>query len=537
MAYIVVFAFQFILLYPLHTLMDLPLWDESNYMGQGGRFASGIARLPSLSSSPLYVLLYSIFVRLFGTVKSVFFMKYFLSVGVSLLVLTFLIQNLRSHLVPVLLSLLWSMSSYNIGAMPLVYHFGIFIFLLSLIYSSRLIAVVLLCLCLFIRLEYIFILIPYIVYLIISFIKNKKGNMLQLHSVPSKVLSLITLSISLTILLYLIVNIDSWDMGIDRTWFAFRQHYALAQVQAGLYAIDPWVDFNFVIDHDFPSSHSLLNALLVNPGAFLYHVSKNSMRLPIAVFGFVHPIESLANWVIYAVTVAFIAIASLSFVFCCCKYQFIVQLKNMISKPGQHSSVLSLVSLMALVPSLVVYAKSSYSLPLMPFVLLYLGSLYIAIQKSFNCESSWVSIVLRKSLKWGPLVLCCIIFIVALGAKPSRLRKSQRPVYDKVTKLTEIWPHTKVTLLGLRSSSYCNYIGWDKCVAIEPFATISGGDIESGAVSLRDLLTLHDPDALLINQQLLNSRNFNDDLDMLKSERWVMYDIGDEKIYFLRYNR
>ena len=43
------------------------------------------------------------------------------------------------------------------------------------------------------------------------------------------------------------------------------------------------------------------------------------------------------------------------------------------------------------------------------------------------------------------------------------------------------------------------------------------------------------PDAVLINNELISSKNFkNDSLDVLDSDRWVKYPIGTEQIYFLK---
>ena len=72
MGCVAVLAFQFLLLYPLHTSMDLPMADESYYMGWGSKFASGTGTLGDTSSSPFYILLYSVFVRSFGAIGASF---------------------------------------------------------------------------------------------------------------------------------------------------------------------------------------------------------------------------------------------------------------------------------------------------------------------------------------------------------------------------------------------------------------------------------------------------------------------------------
>src|ERR1700733_1890083 len=92
-SYLYVALFQFLLLYPLQKTMDLPSWDEAIYMGQGEQFVHG-GNLGSLSDSPLFALLFSFFVRAFGTVGSIFYMQYFVKISVSLLLFHFLSKQL-----------------------------------------------------------------------------------------------------------------------------------------------------------------------------------------------------------------------------------------------------------------------------------------------------------------------------------------------------------------------------------------------------------------------------------------------------------
>src|SRR5688500_2843444 len=88
--YLGVVLLQFLLLYPLHTTMDLPEWDEALNMGRGEQFLHG-GSLGHISGTPLYGLLYSPFVKIFGTVDSIFYTQYFVKLIVSVLLLLFLL--------------------------------------------------------------------------------------------------------------------------------------------------------------------------------------------------------------------------------------------------------------------------------------------------------------------------------------------------------------------------------------------------------------------------------------------------------------
>jgi len=524
MGCVAVLAFQFLLLYPLHTSMDLPMADESYYMGWGSRFASGTGTLGDTSSSPFYVLLYSVFVRSFGAIGSIFLMKYFLTMSVSVAVFVFLMRNLRTYPISILLSFVWAVSTYNVNADIIVYHFGVLVFLLALIYcnTNKMVSVILLLLCSFVRLEYILVLVPYVVYLSVLFIRHRKiENLLPSHVRSRRILSSATIVILLALLIYVSINVDGWNLGTDRTWFAFRQHYALSQVRAGQCDLDPWIDYNVLIDRDFPSSNSVFDAFLVNPAPVFRHVLRNLLNLPKAILKSVFPVRALTYYLI--ICVGFLLYTFAILIFFRRWRRFAVRARNVKSRLGDIR-VLSIFSLLALAPSLIVYAKDRYSVVLMPFILLYSGVLYVALLEASD----------RKSfLKAGLYYLICIIVVVCLiGPRPLAYRDGKRPIYEKVVRLQEIWPRTKTKLLGLWSTTYANYIGLDKCIPIEPLATAVGGDIRPGGVSLRDLLLSHDPDAVLISQRLLASKNFDENsIKVLNSEAWTAYDIGDEKLY------
>jgi hypothetical protein len=89
--------------------MDLPEWDEAIYMGQGAQFLDG-GTLGPISGSPVYHLLYSVLVNLFGTVNSVLYMQYFVKLTVSAFFLAFLAAHLQSRLLALMLALIWTVS-------------------------------------------------------------------------------------------------------------------------------------------------------------------------------------------------------------------------------------------------------------------------------------------------------------------------------------------------------------------------------------------------------------------------------------------
>jgi hypothetical protein len=506
--------------------MDLPLWDESNFMGRGRSFALGIGTLKALSNSPAYLLLYSIFSRFFGTIKSIFFMKYFLTIGTTLSLFTFLIKNVRLFSISILLSFLWAMSQYNIRAVNMVYHFSVLVFMLSLIYcnKSRLVSILFLLLCVFIRLEYIFILIPYLVYSTIMLIKkNSRIKILAPENKSKSNLSLVIALLLVMLLTYISVNVTYWDIGVKRTWFAFKQQYALAQVETGRFNLNPFIDYNIILAQDFPSAHSLREAFLVNPSRFTHNALKNFLYLFKALTKFVIPYHSYEKYIPF-VGLIFIPIV---YIFLLKWKIFISHAKGIVLKLGDVY-ILLLIALLALIPSLMVYTRAAYSLMLMPMVFLYAGVLYKTLE-----HTGIPSAYLKRTIQ---ILICLILVGVLRNPMPFGEKHIERPTYEAVVKLRQIWPSTKTKLLGVASSSYANYLGHEKCVPIELLVTVGGKDIKPDEkISLKDAITSFKPDAVLVNKILLSSRIFDkNSLSILNSEDYVMHVVGDGKIYFLK---
>lgn len=74
---------------------------------------------------------------------------------------------------------------------------------------------------------------------------------------------------------------NPWDTG-TRSWEAFTQHYEYRFATSG---DDPWQIDAPVVEQVFPGASSVSEALLVNPPAFVEHVLRNVIQLPISLGG------------------------------------------------------------------------------------------------------------------------------------------------------------------------------------------------------------------------------------------------------------
>ena len=526
--YLCVVVLQFLLLYPLHTTMDLPTWDEAIYLLQGGWFVHG-ETLGPISISPVYSLLYSLLIKIFGTVDSVFYMQYLVKVTVSGFLLLCLLEHLRSRLLALLLALIWVVSGVNIFERVLVYHVALGFFLLALfsLNKHRVISLLLLILCSLTRLEYLFPTLAFAGYL--TLFSGSKLKSSRSESIPRKVR--FTLPIFFGILLtmvisYALLNVDDLNPGTNRTWFAFNQNYARHEVESGRYKLNPFLDYNLIIQEDFPGAESLADAFLISPRLFLKHVARNIAMLPKAILSFTFPYIGLRVWgLLYGVLLGF-AITIVTYAAVLNRRLILSSLVGAIAE-RRDLLYITFASMLSLAPILLVYPRPHHVLIMVPLCLLWVGLACSQVLKIIN----------SPQFTRGSLGMLNALFILSIlvTSKPYASRQPERPVFDKVKQLIELWPNEKIKFMAVGASWHAGYIGVDKVDAIEPLATASGDKIGNQGIDMRLLLEKYHPDAVLINNELVSSKNFkSDSLEVLDSDRWVKYSIGAETVYFLK---
>lgn len=523
--YVCVVVLQFLLLYPLHTTTDLPTWDEAIYLGQGAWFLHGDTLGP-ISISPIYSLLYSLLIKVFGTVHSVFYMQYFVKVTVSALLLLSLVEHLRSRLLALLLTLLWVASGVNIFERVLVYHVALGFFLLALfsLNKHRGVALLLLVLSSLTRLEYLLPTLAFAGYLTFTGFrfKNKRSEF-----VPRKVriTSPVFVGVLLTMLIvYVVLNIDDLNPGTNRTWFAFNQNYALHEVESGRYQLNPYLDHNLIIQKDFPGAESLPNAFLINPKLFLNHILRNIAMLPKAILLFGIPYIGFKMWgLLYGLLLGF----AVTIVTQAAVLNHRLLFSGLLRVIGEQKNLLylTLASMLSLIPILLVYPRPHHTLIMAPLCLLWVGLACVQVLEIINSP---------QFTRWSLATLNALFILsILVTPKPYASQRGERAIYEQVTKLIELWPKDKIKLMAVGASWYASYIGVDKVDAIEPLATASGEKIEGDGIDLRILLEKHHPDAVLINTQLVTSKNFKiESLEVLNSDRWVKYPLGTDSVYF-----
>ena len=117
---IAVLGFQLFHLYGLHASKDLPLWDESAYIGWGDEFLQD-GKVGSITNAPAYHLLYAAIIRLVGVLPSFHVSQYLLKLTLSALFFLLCFRFSRSIALSALLGVFLACSYFHLNIDVLVY--------------------------------------------------------------------------------------------------------------------------------------------------------------------------------------------------------------------------------------------------------------------------------------------------------------------------------------------------------------------------------------------------------------------------------
>jgi hypothetical protein len=357
-------------------------------------------------------------------------------------------------------------------------------------------------------------------------VSKSKNN--QFEIVLQKIRMTLPVFVALLItmlIVYVLLNVDDLNPGTKRTWLAFRQNYALHEVESGRYQINPYLDYNLVMQNDFPGAKSLLDAFLINSKLFLHHVIRNIAMLPTAILLFGIPYIGLKMWgLLYGVLLGFAVTIMTQAAVLNRRLLFSGLLRVILER--KNLLYVTLASMLSLIPILLVYPKPHHTLIMVPLCLLWVGLACLQILNIINSP---------QFTRWSLTTLNILVLLsILVTSKPYASQHPERPVYEKVTQLIELLPKDKLKLMGVGASWYISYLPIGKVDAVEPLA-VAGEAIENNGNDLRVLLEKHIPDAVIINRELVSLKNFNvGSLEVLKSDRWVKYTIGADSVYFLK---
>ena len=433
--------------------VELPSADEVAYASGALPLLQGNMRLPSVTNSPLYSLFYLPFVIFLDRIDTVYVMAILLQTLLSITIFIFLIRSNINIWFSLYLALLMPLSFYhtfyiyNLSSggtlFSLVYSFALIVWMICLIaisYRLYYLAFVLGILTIFARQDYILCFVGCIAILFLSLQLSRKSLSISLfHKLITNYLSTrnfmspqFVLQIFLpTIFVVWIIAVSGTTNASGRFMFAFAQHYAFLrhnfaslQPKSADYFIrltdNPWTDFPIVLDSTFPGANSVLEAFLVNPKAFIDHMSRSLRFVGIfpALIGMVMPFYYhqgyfLFAFFIYSLLLVLTTVLTQSF------RRLLKELVNFI-KDNRNLFMVSSSGLFAIIPGIFITAKSAYLLPSLPFFILVIGGLITCTHRvvEVRIQSWWYKWLLR-SLSVFPVGLLLIYYVSASAIYPS----------------------------------------------------------------------------------------------------------------------
>lgn len=513
-------AFQLYHLYGLQVSKDLPLWDESAYIGWGDEFLQD-GKVGSITNAPFYHILYAAVISIAGLMPSFHVMQYLLKPTLTLLVFLLCFRFSKSASLSLLLGLFFAFSYYHLNIDIGVYYSALIPYLAAILVARRApaLSLGLSFLAGLGRLEYMAIPLVHLGFLIATRGKKKIPQIgLSWRSMPASVPAAAVWLFNI----FVLTRITVWQFH-NRVWFAWSQNYAFFRFSTGRdTGSNPWLDHQFITERDFPNAHSVGEAFAVNPGAVIEHVWFNVRELPAYLAQFVIAHQNADAWrnaplFVLAVIVGLGVVALL------------------VSRPtktevagGLRANGLELAlclgGIIATAPGLIVSSKTNYIMALVPAALFALGLAH-------SCASR-----LGFYARWGApawVAVAAVFAMFSFRCPPAYSTKGEKgPVYrDVVTMRTVLRPFKGLRILGVSTASFVNYLGRENGhVFIEPLA-ISPINSQVSDFSLAGLIRANDPQVLLINSTWRSSKSYGAAVDGFSFDGWDNHPLVDGELY------
>jgi len=513
---LVVAAVQFWRLWPIQSVLDWPLWDESNYAASGAAWMHHGGSLGDLHTSPLYIASYGL-LSCFGDLPFAIFAQHYLVKIISTALLYVLFARLwNSWVAAAAFALLWGATQFQLEFPILVYQFAWLWFLAALVTIDvwPICGLELLALAVCVRQEYQFALLLAVCWLPWKAWRDR-WTIRQWFAPKGGLTSAIfgsSICVILSLLIAFIASHTAFRHSADRLWFAFEQHYAVRAVAVKETAItNPWLDYPKVVQKDFPGARSLSGAARINPSAFAKHIEFNLVHAPLEVFG----LFSFPSGVgVVVALLSIVAIAGLG-----------AATAPMMRDLGKSELIwiTALGGIIAIVPTLVVFSKGAYLLPAVPIVVLSISAL--------------VSILLSSILKSPAITyLGATVFFIAIlqsltTPKQFQIGSRPRPVAETMPILQNLWPtHGREALVAVAASSYAHYIGDDRCLAVEAISEVAGFNSK---LSFAQLVQANHPFAVMVTDEWRQSTRFTEAeiLDSLPKGKWRQLEVPAGTLY------
>ncbi len=259
---------------------DVRFWDESLYLERGSSLAFG-AR-PSWEWNPLYTDMYWLLGRLFTSPIDLYFAGRALS-AITVVLAVWISLRLFTH------RGIAAAGALVMSALPITYVWpgvsspsaGFLLVAIAIAWrwrnpSSYVTATAITWLAAAVRPEFVWAALGVTVTVAVVLVLSVTRKHITVTTVTSLGFGLVAMPLILTV-----AYGNPIDLG-TRSWEAFEQHYEL---RFATESDDPWQIDADVIGRDFPGASSIPAAATANTPAFVTHVGKNVLALPISTGG------------------------------------------------------------------------------------------------------------------------------------------------------------------------------------------------------------------------------------------------------------
>lgn len=513
----VVALIQFWMLWPLHDVIDWPLWDEINYAAYGRHWATVGGSLGALHSSPLYMLSYGALSFVPSVEHAIIFQHYTIKLLIPILLYFLLARWFRSPVLAVCIALFIGASQFNLEFPLLVYQFAFVWFLLALVVIDTfpLAGFGVLLLATLSRQEYQFSLIAVSLLVICQVAKGhrKLGTLLRIAGGRSAAILFATTAFLLAA--FVVAHTQLGSTG-GRAWFAFQQHFAVRGVEAGEFSgINPWLDYTTITNKVFPGANSIYSAFKLNPAAFFHHIGYNVKQVPNQLLELARGHDNIRH---------FVMLFGVLSVFCACLGERPILKKSLLS------ITTALCAIFSVLPGILIFSKAAYLLPIVPAALGIVYGLLLCV----SCCSQQLRLIFRFAIF---IAIAISFFAWTSTSKPFERDSRPRLVKATVELLREIWPQEGAQkLLGASASSYAHYDGDLHCIGIEPLSETFGKN--SPNLGFQALLEKYDPYAVIITQDWKSSAQFqtSEANRLMSSPGWKQINLPVGELYIRKTN-
>ncbi len=256
----------------LENVLDIGLYDESNYLYRGLRIAS--VGFPRAELAPLYSLWYSFIQLLESDRISLYYLNYkLMTILPPIIAFILLRRNRVSAPSSLVVSLLLLFFNANANTWPKVSHFALILILVMLVtisYTKSFLGAVLLSLIgtlllSYIRPEYFLTYLLFLLVYIYIFIRTDRK--LRRRSLIGLVICGLLSAVFFGIL--------GMPVSGNRSLFAFGQHFSLNWTIWSRSDLNPWTNWQVIVSQNFGPVNSIPEAIVNNPVIFLKHVTYN----------------------------------------------------------------------------------------------------------------------------------------------------------------------------------------------------------------------------------------------------------------------